>query len=97
MHQSTREIRLAEALVESADTLVEEFEAAHHLSRVADHCVRLLPARAAGIMLIDDLPRARFWTEFRHGGADLVEALFAVREVGARDRGRVREFRAVSG
>ncbi|MEU6303018.1 GAF and ANTAR domain-containing protein [Streptomyces chartreusis] len=54
MHQSTREIRLAEALVESADTLVEEFEAAHHLSRVADHCVRLLPARAAGIMLVDD-------------------------------------------
>ncbi|MFG1670694.1 GAF and ANTAR domain-containing protein [Streptomyces sp. Y7] len=54
MHQSTREIRLAEALVESADTLVEGFEAAHHLSRVADHCVRLLPARAAGIMLIDD-------------------------------------------
>lgn len=54
MHRSTREIRLAEALVESADTLVEGFEAAHYLPRVADHCVRLLAARAAGFMLIDE-------------------------------------------
>ncbi|MFI5549931.1 GAF and ANTAR domain-containing protein [Streptomyces sp. NPDC051738] len=54
MHRSTREIRLAEALVESADTLVDDFEAAHYLPRVADHCVRLLGARAAGFMLIDE-------------------------------------------
>lgn len=54
MHRSTREIRLAEALVESADTLVDGFEAAHYLPRVADHCVRLLSARAAGFMLIDE-------------------------------------------
>ncbi|MGW6906469.1 GAF and ANTAR domain-containing protein [Streptomyces sp. NPDC054940] len=54
MHRSTREIRLAEALVESADTLVDDFEAAHYLPRVADHCVRLLAARAAGFMLIDE-------------------------------------------
>ncbi|GAA4082517.1 GAF and ANTAR domain-containing protein [Streptomyces shaanxiensis] len=54
MHRSTREIRLAEALVESADTLVDGFEAAHYLSRVADHCVRLLAARAAGFMLINE-------------------------------------------
>ncbi|GHH24143.1 GAF and ANTAR domain-containing protein [Streptomyces lanatus] len=53
MHQSEREIRLAEALVESADTLVEGFEAVHHLSRVAGRCARLLAARSAGFMLID--------------------------------------------
>ncbi|MFJ7078077.1 GAF and ANTAR domain-containing protein [Streptomyces sp. NPDC098781] len=54
MHRFTREIRLAQALVESADTLVDEFEAGRYLSRVADHCVRLLAARAAGFMLIDE-------------------------------------------
>jgi transcriptional regulator with GAF, ATPase, and Fis domain len=54
MHRTTREIRLAEALVESADTLVDGFEAAHYLSGVADHCVGLLAARGAGFMLIDD-------------------------------------------
>ncbi|MFJ8631689.1 GAF and ANTAR domain-containing protein [Streptomyces sp. NPDC093568] len=54
MHRSTREIRLAQALVESADTLADDFEAAHYLSRVADHCVGLLAARAAGFMLIEE-------------------------------------------
>ncbi|MFJ8533190.1 ANTAR domain-containing protein [Streptomyces sp. NPDC093591] len=54
MHQSTREIRLAEALVESADTLRDGFEAVRHLQGVADHCVRLLAARAAGFMLIGE-------------------------------------------
>jgi hypothetical protein len=53
MHRSTREIRLAKALVEAADTLMEGFEAAHHLRRVCDLCVDLLPALAAGVMLID--------------------------------------------
>ncbi|MFI7414547.1 ANTAR domain-containing protein [Streptomyces sp. NPDC049627] len=54
MHPSTREIRLAQALVEAADTLTDGFESAHHLRRVADHCVHLLSARAAGIMLIEN-------------------------------------------
>ncbi|WP_128428727.1 GAF and ANTAR domain-containing protein [Streptomyces cyaneus] len=54
MHRSTREIRLAQALVESADTLTDGFEAVHYLQGVADHCVRLLAARAAGFMLIDE-------------------------------------------
>ncbi|MFF4500159.1 ANTAR domain-containing protein [Streptomyces sp. NPDC001401] len=52
-HHSMRELRLATALVEAADTLTESFEATDHLRRVADHCVELLAARAAGIMLID--------------------------------------------
>jgi GAF domain-containing protein len=54
MHHTTRELRLAAALVEAADTLADEFDIAHYLQRVADHCVELLAARAAGIMLIDD-------------------------------------------
>lgn len=53
MPYTTREIRLAAALVEAADTLTEGFEAAHYLQRVSDHCVELLAARAAGVMLID--------------------------------------------
>ncbi|WP_406177044.1 GAF and ANTAR domain-containing protein [Streptomyces canus] len=53
MRDATREIRLASALVEAADTLVEGFEAIRYLQRVSDHCVELLNARAAGVMLID--------------------------------------------
>ncbi|MEU9327843.1 hypothetical protein AB0D91_29225 [Streptomyces canus] len=48
MPYATREIRLASALVEAADTLVEGFEAIRYLQRVCDHCVELLNARAAG-------------------------------------------------
>ncbi|MDF3145928.1 GAF and ANTAR domain-containing protein, partial [Streptomyces sp. T21Q-yed] len=54
MHQSTREIRLAQALVESADTLTDGFEAVRYLQRVADHCVRLLAAQAAGFLLFEE-------------------------------------------
>ncbi|WP_367322834.1 ANTAR domain-containing protein [Streptomyces sp. HUAS ZL42] len=53
MRHSTREIRLAAALVEAADTVTDDFDTAAHLRRVLDHCVELLAARAAGIMLID--------------------------------------------
>ncbi|MGW3284398.1 GAF and ANTAR domain-containing protein [Streptomyces sp. NPDC001002] len=53
MHDTTRELRLAAALVEAADTLTEDFEATVHLGRVADRCVELLATRAAGIMLVD--------------------------------------------
>ncbi|MGI5455166.1 ANTAR domain-containing protein [Streptomyces sp. CA-249302] len=53
MHHTTRELRLATALVEAADTLADDFEAPEHLRRVADQCVDLLAARAAGIMLVD--------------------------------------------
>jgi len=53
MDHTTRELRLATALVEAADTLTEGFRAADHLQRVADHCVELLAARAVGFMLVD--------------------------------------------
>ena len=54
MHHTTREGRLAAALVEAADTLTETFDTGDYLRRLADHCVELLSARAAGIVLIDD-------------------------------------------
>nr|WSZ20917.1 GAF and ANTAR domain-containing protein [Streptomyces canus] len=53
MRYATREIRLASALVEAADTLAEGFEATRYLQRISDCCVELLNARAAGVMLID--------------------------------------------
>ncbi|MFD9000548.1 ANTAR domain-containing protein [Streptomyces sp. NPDC059582] len=53
MRDTTRELRLAAALVEAADTLTDGFDTAHYLQRVCDHCAELLEARAAGIMLID--------------------------------------------
>ncbi|MFJ9902695.1 ANTAR domain-containing protein [Streptomyces sp. NPDC101152] len=53
MHDTDRELRLATALVEAADTLADGFETPHHLRRVADRCVELLDARAAGIMLVE--------------------------------------------
>ncbi|MFE0673613.1 ANTAR domain-containing protein [Streptomyces sp. NPDC058867] len=52
MRGTDREARLAAALVAAADTLTASFEATEHLRRVADHCVELLGARAAGFMLI---------------------------------------------
>lgn len=54
MHHTTRELRLAAALVEAADTLSDGFGVEDYLRRLADHCVDLLAAQAAGVMLIDD-------------------------------------------
>ncbi|MEU5893395.1 GAF and ANTAR domain-containing protein [Streptomyces sp. NPDC047461] len=53
MHHTTRELRLAAALVEAADTLSDDFGVEDYLQRLADHCVDLLAAQAAGVMLID--------------------------------------------
>ncbi|MCX5333830.1 MULTISPECIES: GAF and ANTAR domain-containing protein [unclassified Streptomyces] len=53
MHHTTRELRLAAALVEAADTLSDSFGVEDYLQRLADHCVDLLAAQAAGVMLID--------------------------------------------
>ncbi len=54
MQDTTREGRLAAALVEAADTLTETFDTGDYLRRLSDHCVELLSAWTAGIMLIDD-------------------------------------------
>lgn len=53
MDHTTREGRLAAALVEAADTLTEDFDTEEYLRRLADHCVELLSAWAAGVVLID--------------------------------------------
>ncbi|WP_405993051.1 ANTAR domain-containing protein [Streptomyces sp. NBC_00986] len=53
MHHTTREGRLTAALMEAADTLTETFDTGDYLRRLADHCVELLSAWAAGIVLID--------------------------------------------
>ena len=49
----TRERLLAEAFVDAADTLVEDFDVIEFLHTLAQHCVRLLDVEAAGIMLAD--------------------------------------------
>ncbi|MFD8422366.1 ANTAR domain-containing protein [Streptomyces sp. NPDC059466] len=52
MHQSTREERLAAALLEAADTLSDSFDTGHYLQRLSDHCVEIVGAHSAGIMLV---------------------------------------------
>ncbi|MGQ0432748.1 MAG: GAF domain-containing protein [Microthrixaceae bacterium] len=46
-----REAKLAQAMVEVADTLVADFDVVELLTRVTDHCVDVLDVSAAGIML----------------------------------------------
>ncbi|MEV7340861.1 ANTAR domain-containing protein [Streptomyces sp. NPDC093544] len=53
MHLSTRETLLATALLDASDTLSDSFDAERYLQRLSDHCVEMLGARAAGVMLID--------------------------------------------
>jgi transcriptional regulator with GAF, ATPase, and Fis domain len=47
----TRERLLAEAFVDAADTLVEDFDVIEFLHTLAENCVRLLDVDAAGIMI----------------------------------------------
>ncbi|MFB8773013.1 GAF and ANTAR domain-containing protein [Streptomyces broussonetiae] len=54
MDDTNRELRLAAALVEAADTLTEGFDRGRQLRRLADRCVEVLSARGAGIMLIEE-------------------------------------------
>ena len=49
----TRERLLAEALVEAADTLVDDFDVIEFLHTLAERCVQLLDVDAAGLMLAD--------------------------------------------
>jgi GAF domain-containing protein len=50
---ATREALLSQTFVELADTLVEEFDIIELLTVLADRCVALLDAGAAGILLAD--------------------------------------------
>jgi len=49
----TREQQLAEAFVETADTLVDDFDVIEFLQTLAQRCVALLEIDAAGLMLAD--------------------------------------------
>ena len=55
----TRERQLAEAFVEAADTLVDDFDVIDFLHTVAGHCVQLLDVDAAGLMLADQRGQLR--------------------------------------
>jgi len=48
-----REQRIAEAFVELADTLIEDFDIAEFLGRLLHHSTELVGASAAGVMLVD--------------------------------------------
>ncbi|GAA3770395.1 ANTAR domain-containing response regulator [Streptomyces phyllanthi] len=71
-----REIRLAAALVEAADTLSDGFDRGRYLRRLSDHCVALLEARTAGIMLIEGGEAVSYAVSSLHQEAalDLLEA-----------------------
>ena len=49
----SREVQLAEAFIEAADTLLDDFDVAEFLHTVAARCVQLLDVDAAGLMLAD--------------------------------------------
>ncbi|MDG4863158.1 GAF and ANTAR domain-containing protein [Streptomyces sp. T-3] len=54
MQHAMSQLRLASAFVETADTLVPDFDPAKYLARLADRCVELLGASAAGVVLFSE-------------------------------------------
>ena len=56
-----REVLLARALVELADTLVADFDVVELLTRLADRCVEVLGVGAAGLMLAGPTASCGSW------------------------------------
>lgn len=52
-HSANREMRLVQAFVTMADTLVDDYDVAEVLHRLVSYCVELMDATAAGLMLSD--------------------------------------------
>ncbi|MEV0527984.1 response regulator receiver protein, partial [Streptomyces sp. NPDC050439] len=50
MRDRTSELRLAQVLVETTNTLDDDFDPELYLGRVAGHCVELLDASATGVI-----------------------------------------------
>jgi len=50
---AVREPQLLQAFVQMADTLVDDYDVVDVLHELVEHCLQLLPAAAAGIMLSD--------------------------------------------
>ncbi|MGY0024258.1 ANTAR domain-containing protein [Streptomyces sp. cg35] len=51
MAEGTLELRLASALLECVDTLLDDFDVARYLRRLADSCAELAGSRGAGVFL----------------------------------------------
>ncbi|MFD9864146.1 ANTAR domain-containing protein [Streptomyces alboflavus] len=68
--------RLAQALVEAADTAADDFDAEHHLRRVCQHCAELLGVLAVGVMYADGGSTVRLAVSDKGGdlAKDLLEA-----------------------
>lgn len=76
---SNRELKLIKAFVSLADTLVDDYDMIDMLDRLVGHCVELLAAEAAGILLADSQQNLRIvastneqseWTELLQLQAD---------------------------
>ncbi|ALG06976.1 GAF and ANTAR domain-containing protein [Kibdelosporangium phytohabitans] len=70
-----REARLLRAFVEMADTLVDDYDVIDLMHQLVDHCVDLLDADAAGLMLVNQRGGLRLlaWSNERTRQLELIQ------------------------